>query len=213
MESASCVTLVVSESSKLDAHANCSSSADSDAAPAAARVRLRLGALARWARNSTRKDKRHFVIPLTGPANPWGAALSLTALTGGPMAMDYREGVPRFDPIGGLAPRLIESAEVDLVLLVGSASGESLETLGHVMDRIPTIWIGPEAVMQGGTRATVSIASDRLGLEQLGTLVRSDGTAVESTAGMPISPTWLSTGWTLSGILKSLADGEGEHSP
>jgi hypothetical protein len=68
-------------------------------------------------------------------------------------------------------------------------------------------------VTQGGTRAAVAIASDRLGIEQHGAQVRSDGTAVESTVGMPISPTWLSAGWTLSGILKSLADGEGEHSP
>jgi formylmethanofuran dehydrogenase subunit B len=213
MEIACCVTLVVGDSSKLDAHATCSSSADADSAPASARVRLRLETLARWARNSTCEDRRRLVIPLTGPANPWGAALSLTALTGGPMAMDCREGVPRFDPIGALAPRLIDTAEVDLVLFVGSASGESLETLGHVMDRIPTIWIGPQAVTQGGTRAAVAIASDRLGIEQHGAQVRSDGTAVESTVGMPISPTWLSAGWTLSGILKSLADGEGEHSP
>lgn len=121
---------------------------------------------------------RIVAVELGGSANRAGANAVSTWRSGYPGAVDFSSGAPRYLPEIADPAALIESGEVDAILMFQNLAwiGE-LNAMRDSAAAIPTIVIAPPNEPLGFT-PSVSIATASLGLNDRGTIIRVDGMAL-----------------------------------
>ncbi|CAN5750156.1 formylmethanofuran dehydrogenase subunit B [soil metagenome] len=129
---------------------------------------------------------RFVALPLLGPGNPAGAEAVATWQAGAPLAIEFRQGHPRFLPDDATASLRLERGEADAALIVGDS--ESFELSHHdSLGKIPVIRIGPAATARA---SAVAIASATPGIDTPGTVWRFDGVSLPLRPALsPIRPT------------------------
>lgn len=105
-----------------------------------------------------------------------GAENVLAWQTGFPLAVDFQQGVPRYQPGEFSARERIERGEVDCCIVVGA---ESLATLiqhseHRAQEPIPTIFLNPTQVEVPPGRNRVDFAAAFPGIQSEGTMYRMD---------------------------------------
>ena len=140
-----------------------------------------------WLRELNREG-RWYALPLPAGANAFGLSQALQAATGFPGSLRFRPEGVEYDPFGLQAPRLLQSASVDLVLIVGQPRAQSFP--------VPSIQISPA---RPGGRREVWLHAAQPGVDAAGSMLRVDGLRVElepcASCGVP----------TAAGLLEALA--------
>ena len=152
----------------------------------APRTTLRFDALASLAQAINGRT-RCAAIGLRAGGNRSGADTVLTSQTGYPFAVDFASGVPRYDPFGRSAEALVESGDVDVVVVVGDASALP-HGFASKLASLRTLLIGPRASDVTLGSATVAIDTGIDGIHSPGTAYRTDDVPLplrESVAGPP----------------------------
>lgn len=118
---------------------------------------------------------RFVEVELGGSANRAGANAVSTWRSGYPGAVDFASGAPRYLPEVADPAALIESREVDAILMFQNLAwiGE-LKTMRDSAAAIPTIVVAPTHEPLEFS-PSVSIATASLGLNNRGTVMRVDG--------------------------------------
>jgi formylmethanofuran dehydrogenase subunit B len=123
---------------------------------------------------------------LRGGGNRSGADAVLTWQTGFPMAVDFARGHPRYRPHDGHAEACLDSGGVDVVLLVGAATGVPASVISR-MARVRAIAVGPRA-SEGPFSGGVAIDTGVAGIHDGGTALRMDDVPLPlrpSMGGLP----------------------------
>lgn len=161
----------------------------------AARSSQRFDALASLAQAINGRT-RCAAIGLRAGGNRSGADSVLVSQTGYPFAVDFALGYPRYDPYGAAAESLVESADVDVVVVVGDA-GALPRTLASKLASLRAILIGPRASDIALGSATIAIDTGIDGIHSSGSAYRTDDVPLplrESVPGPPVA----------AGILRAL---------
>lgn len=130
-------------------------------------------ALARFVLDGS-KSRRFVACGLGNPGNPSGAMAVLAWQTGFPNAVDFARGYPRFLPDEAAGANRLERGEADAAVVLGACHGRLSERAFATLERTPRIVITPDATAPGRV-ADVALSAADIGIETLGTVVRSDG--------------------------------------
>ncbi len=132
------------------------------------------------------QGRRFVALPLGPGGNQSGAEATLAWQTGFPAAVDFALGYPRHLPVDATLAARLEAGSVDAALIV---AGDPPDRLSAQLRTIPTITIAPGAT-RPGPPSTVAIDVARLGIEEGGTVARSDGVMLPLRPALaPLLPT------------------------
>ncbi len=139
--------------------------------------RLRNGAILRLVRELN-EHTRFVASPLAGPGNPTGAEHVALWSTGYPGAIDLARGSPRYLPDESTTAALLERGGIDAILVVsGDLASQSTSRATTTLAGVPMVVLGDDE--NSTTRmATVALGVGRLGIEDSGTVFRSDGVPI-----------------------------------
>lgn len=139
--------------------------------------RLRNAAILKLVREMN-EHTRFVGSPLGAPGNAAGAEQVALWSTGYPGAVDLSRGVPRYLPDEATTATLLERGLVDAILVVSGDPASVATSRGiSTFVRGPMIALGDSENLT--TRmATVSFGVRRLGIEDAGTVFRSDGAPI-----------------------------------
>ena len=143
--------------------------------------RLRNGAILRLVRELN-EHTRFVASPLSGPGNPTGAEQVALWSAGYPGAIDLARGSPRYLPDESTTAALLERGGVDAILVVsGDLASQSTPQAMTTLAGVPMVVLGDDDTLT--TRmATVTLGVGRLGIEDSGTVFRSDGVPIPTRA-------------------------------
>jgi formylmethanofuran dehydrogenase subunit B len=104
-------------------------------------------------------QQRCVVVPFPGMANQCRTAQSvLTWRTGYPMAVDFSNGFPRYDPIAFHWRELIKRDDVDLILHVSGDCGHLSSSSWADQSRCLAKWANDKPLWEIGTQQTIPTA-------------------------------------------------------